>query len=82
MPGGFFLLKRKTMTQITIDNVPYELESLSDQARAQLVSMRFVDSEISHLQAQLAAMQTARIAYAHALKEALTAAQDDTIKIN
>jgi len=60
------------MTQITIDNKPYNLDSLSDNAKGQLASLRFVDAEISRLQAQLAAMQTARIAYGNALKAELT----------
>ena len=59
------------MTQITIDNNSYDLDSLSNDAKAQLGSLRFVDSEIARLQAQLAAMQTARIGYANALKAEL-----------
>ena len=63
------------MTQITIDDTSYELESLSDQAKAQLISVQFVDGEIQRLQAQLAALQTARVAYANALKEELSKIQ-------
>jgi len=59
------------MTTITIDNKEFEFESLSEDARAQLVSMQFVDQEIAQLQARLAAMQTARIGYANALNAAL-----------
>ena len=59
------------MTQITIDDKPYDLDSLFNDAKAQLGSLRFVDSEIARLQAQLAAMQTARIGYANALKAKL-----------
>ena len=71
------------MTQITIDNKKYELESLSDDAKAQLASIQFVDSELVRLQAQAAAYQTARMAYAIALQAALpTATTDDTIKLN
>ena len=73
------------MTQITIDNKPYDLESLSNESKAQLGSLRFVDSEIARLQAQLAAMQTARIGYANALKAELAktgvlSSSGDTIK--
>ena len=60
------------MTQITIDDKPYDLESLSNESKAQLGSLQFVDSEIARLQAQLAAMQTARIGYANALKAELS----------
>lgn len=59
------------MTQITIDNKTYDLDSISNDAKAQLGSLRFVDSEIARLQAQLAAMQTARIGYANTLKAEL-----------
>lgn len=59
------------MTQITIDDKSYDLDSLSNDAKAQLGSLQFVDSEIARLQAQLAAMQTARIGYAHALNTEL-----------
>jgi hypothetical protein len=59
------------MTTITIDNVTYDLETLSADAKAQLMSIQFVDQELARLQAQAAALQTARIAYAKALGEAL-----------
>ena len=73
------------MTQITIDNKPYDLDSFSNEAKAQLGSLQFVDSEIARLQAQLAAMQTARIGYANALKAELAktdvlSSSGDTIK--
>ena len=59
------------MTTITIDNVVYDLDTLSADAKAQLLSIQFVDQELARLQAQAAALQTARIAYAKALGEAL-----------
>lgn len=70
------------MTMIKIDNVEYELEKLSDEAKAQLISLQFVDQELQRLQAQAAAYQTARIAYAKALNEALTPAMGDKISFN
>jgi len=59
------------MTKITIDNKDYEIESLSEDARAQLASLQYVDAELVRLQAHLAAMQTARNAYARTLNELL-----------
>lgn len=59
------------MNIITIDNKEYDLNKLSDEAKAQLVSMQFCDQELQRLQAQAAAYQTARIAYAKALNQAL-----------
>jgi DNA repair ATPase RecN len=65
------------MTTITVDNKEYEFESLSEETRAQFVSLQFTDQEIAQLQARLAAMQTARNAYAQALSNLL--AEKDTV---
>ena len=59
------------MTTVTIDNIVYDHETLSADAKAQLISVQFVDQELARLQAQAAALQTARIAYAKALGDAL-----------
>ncbi len=59
------------MTTINIDNIAYDLETLSADAKAQLMSIQFVDQELARLQALAAALQTARIAYSKALGEAL-----------
>ena len=71
------------MTTITIDNEQYDLDALSDDAKAQLASIQFVDSELGRLQAKVAALQTARIAYFNALQEALPVLiqEGDTIKL-
>ena len=63
-----------TMPTIRIDDVDYELDSLTSEARAQLQSIQFVDQELARLQAQMAAMQTAKNTYVIALKAALSAA--------
>jgi hypothetical protein len=69
------------MPIIKIDNIDYDTDTLSDEAKAQLVSMQFCDQELARLHAQAAAYQTARMAYAKALQEAL-ANLDDTIKLS
>jgi hypothetical protein len=80
---GLFTLKGKTsMTTITIDNKDYDLDTLSDDAKAQLASLQFCDAELQRLSAKTALTQTARIAYANALSLALPAATDDTMKLN
>ena len=67
---------------ITIDNKSYDLDSLSNDAKAQLASLQFVDAELARLQAQAAALQTARNTYAKALQAALPALpQSDTVKL-
>ena len=68
------------MTTITIDNIEYDTDKLSDEAKAQLMSLQFCDQELQRLQAQAAAYQTARMAYAKALQSALPVG--DTIKFN
>ena len=71
------------MTTIKIDNKEYDVESLSEEAKAQLASIRFVDAEIERLQGQLAVMQTARMSYAKALQNSLPLlVNGDTIKFS
>ena len=65
------------MANITIDNVAYDTESLSPEALAQLQSIQFVDAEIAGLNGRIAAMNTARNAYAAALQELLPQEQQD-----
>ena len=76
------------MPIIKIDNQDYDLDQLSDEAKAQLASLQFVEQELARLQAQAAVLQTARIAYANSLKAALPTpteqmlAAGDTLKLN
>ena len=73
------------MPMITIDSKEYDFDTLPQKAKEQLAAMQFVDGEVQRLQAQLAAMQTARIAYGKALQEALinvpTPDGGDTLKL-
>jgi len=59
------------MPTIKIDDKEYDLDQLSDEAKAQLASLQFVDSELQRLNNQAAVLQTARAAYSKALNEAL-----------
>jgi hypothetical protein len=61
------------MPTIKIDGKDYDTDKLSDDAKAQLVSLQFCDQELARLQAQAAAYQTARMAYAKALQAATQA---------
>ena len=64
-------------------NIDYDTTNLSDEDTAQLVSLQFCDQELQRLQAQSAAIQTARMAYAKALQSALPAMPaGDTLKFN
>jgi hypothetical protein len=74
------------MPMINIDGQEYDLDKLSAEAKGQLQSLQFVEVELGRLAAQTAAMQTARIAYGRALKQALTVPvqvgfSGDTIKL-
>ncbi|WP_236014281.1 DUF6447 family protein [Marinobacterium alkalitolerans] len=80
--------KGKPMATITIDDKEYNLEDLSENARAQIGSMRVADQEIASLQSKMALAQTARNAYARQLaaslpeKEATANKKKDVITID
>jgi len=63
--------KKDSPPKIVIDGKDYLLEDLSDVAKQQLGSLKATDAEIARLEAQLAMLKTARIAYARAAKEEL-----------
>ncbi len=50
------------MPNIQIDGKDYDFDQLSNEAKAHLVSLQFVDAELARLQAQAAALRTARMA--------------------
>ena len=56
---------------ITVNNVEYALDTLSEEAKNQFASLQFVDQKLAQLNAEVAVYQTARIAYANALNAAL-----------
>ena len=70
------------MTTIKIDDKEYDFDKLSDETKAQLASMQFCDQELQRLQAQAAAYQTARQAYANAVKISLNPTADMGEKIS
>ena len=71
------------MATIKIDNKEYDLDTLSDECKAQLASIQFVDQELARLQAQAAVLQTAKATYAKAVQASLpVAGGSDTIKLS
>lgn len=70
------------MPTIQIDNVEYDSEQLSDNAKEQLASLQYVDSEIARAQAKLAVLQTARNSYFRALKEDVSTPAGESIKFS
>jgi hypothetical protein len=57
------------MPKITIDGIEYNTEDLSDNGKAQLASLQFLEAQMNKLKSEIAVYQTARNAYVNALKE-------------
>ena len=64
-------MAKKKENKITIDGIEYNLDDLSDNSKAQIASIQFVDAQIQNLNNELAVADTARIAYTNALKAEL-----------
>ena len=62
------MTKNKNEGKIIIDDVEYNLDSLSEEAKAQIASIEFVDAQLQQIQNELAISDTARIGYTNALK--------------
>ena len=56
---------------IIIDKIDYKLSELSDEAKAQIQSIQFVDAELLRLQNLTAIMETAKVGYQKELKNQL-----------
>ncbi|EDM69399.1 hypothetical protein RAZWK3B_11692 [Roseobacter sp. AzwK-3b] len=63
------------MPKITVDGTEYNSEDLSDNGKAQLASLQFLEQQMVKLKSEIAVYQTARNAYAQALKAELDKAQ-------
>lgn len=61
----------ENQNKINIDGKEYLVADLSDEAKAQIQSLQFVNNEIARLNAKLAVSTTARNAYTAQLKEIL-----------
>lgn len=62
--------------KIIIDDVEYSLDDLSDNAKAQLLNIQFVDAQLQQLNNEWAVSDTARIGYTKALKTELAQIED------
>ena len=72
------------MAKITIDGKEYDTESMSEKALAQAQALQYVNNQLLELEMRSAAYQTARAAYANALKRILEGGEsgdDDEAKI-
>ena len=59
------------MPKITVDDIEYNSEDLSDNGKAQLASLQFLEVQMNQLKSEIAVYQTARQAYVAALKAEL-----------
>ena len=59
------------MAIIKIDDVDYDTEDMSTNAKAQLASLQFNEAHMNRLRNELAIADTAKIAYVNALKREL-----------
>lgn len=59
------------MVKVVVEGVEYETEMMSDNAKAQLASLQFLQAHIQQVQNEIAVYQTARQAYAESLKREL-----------
>ena len=68
------------MAKITIDDVEYDTDNMSDNAKAQVASLQFNEAHMNRLRNELAIADTAKIAYVNALKVELSKNTEATTK--
>jgi hypothetical protein len=66
------------MARITIDEIEYDTDEMSDDAKAQLQNVLFCDRKIADLKNEMAVLQTARSAYARNLSQQLQNGNGDS----
>ncbi len=59
------------MANVTLDGKNYDTDSLSNEAKATVSSLQFVQSEIQRANANIAILKTAESAYVNSLKKEL-----------
>ena len=64
------------MSKISINDVEYDTDLMTEDALANLKSIQFVDGEMAKLKSQIAVLSTARLAYAAALQQGLSETTD------
>jgi hypothetical protein len=66
----------KDAQKITIDDVEYNLDDISEKAKENLSAIQFVDAQLQQLNNEWAVSDTARIGYTNALKAELAKIED------
>ena len=64
------------MPKITVDGIDYNTEDLSDNGKAQLASLQFLETQLKKIQGEIAVYQTARNSYLTVLKQELEKEQE------
>ena len=59
------------MPKITVDGMEYNTEDLSDNAKAQIASLQFLEAQMAKIKSEIAVYETAEAAYIQALKSEL-----------
>ena len=59
------------MPKITVDGMEYNTEDLSDNAKAQVASLQFLEAQMAKIKSEIAVYETAKSAYIQALKAEL-----------
>ena len=65
------------MEKITIDNIEYDLVNASNEAKAQVANLQFVNEQILQRNNELQIAETAKIGYSRALKRELEKIKSD-----
>ena len=59
------------MPKITVDGIEYNTEDLTENGKAQLASLQFLEVQMNKIKSEIAVYQTARNSYVAALKAEL-----------
>ena len=65
------------MEKTTIDNIEYDLANASDEAKAQIANLQFVNEQLLQRNNELQIAETAKIGYSRALKRELEKIKSD-----
>jgi hypothetical protein len=72
--------KEDDMPKITIDDIDYNTEDLTENGKAQLASLQFLEGQMQKIRQEMAVYQTAQAAYAQALKAEIAKAGLEPLK--
>ena len=63
------------MPKITVDGIEYNTEDLTDNGKAQVASLQFLEAQMAKLRSEIAVYETAKRGYIAALKSELDKAE-------